>query len=108
MTATISKTVTTMLWPDGRLDVPEEIRVALGISGGWECSIEIVDGALVVRPQEQIPDEDLWLYEPETYARLLEAAQQPLDSGISLSPQDLKDLWAGRVDVDELIARSKS
>lgn len=107
MTATIIKTTETMLWPDGHLDVPDEIRRELGLEGGWACSIEVVHGALVVRPQEAIPDEDLWAYEPETHARLLEAAQQPLESGIRLSPRDLRDLFAGRVGIDELIARSK-
>jgi hypothetical protein len=107
MTATISKTATTILWPDGRLDVPEGIRQALGISGGWECSIEIVDGALVVRPLEQIPDDDLWLYEPETYARLIEAGRQPVGSGISLSPDDIRALAERRVTPEELMARSK-
>src|SRR5215208_5994028 len=107
MAATIETATTTLLRPEGLLDVPEAIRRELGLKGGWQCSIEVVDGAIVVRPLGAIPNEDLWAYEPETHARLLEAAKQPLDSGISLSPQDLKDLWAGRVGVDELIARSK-
>jgi bifunctional DNA-binding transcriptional regulator/antitoxin component of YhaV-PrlF toxin-antitoxin module len=108
MTAATSAATTTLLRPDGDLAVPEELRRVLGLKGGWQCSIEVVNGVLVVRPLGAIPDEDLWAYEPETHAQLLEAAKQPLDSGIRLSPQDLKDLWTGRVDVDELIARSKS
>jgi|SRR5215211_2706358 bifunctional DNA-binding transcriptional regulator/antitoxin component of YhaV-PrlF toxin-antitoxin module len=107
MTATISKTATTMLWPDGRLDVPEEIRQALGISGGWECTIEVVDDSLVVRPQEQIPDEDLWAYTPEHLAELREALAEPVENDLRLSPRDLKDLMEGRITVDELQARSK-
>ena len=105
MSATIGTQTKTLLWPDGRLDVTEEIRRALGIEGGWQCSIEIVDGAIVVRPLGTIPDEDLWAYEPETHARLLEAGRQPIGSGFHASPQDLKDLVEGRVGLDELLAR---
>ena len=107
MTATISKATTTMLWPDGRLDVPEEIRQTLGISGGWACSIEIVDGALVVRPKEAIPDEDLWAYTPEHLADVRAALAEPLDQALRLSPQDLRDLMEQRITPDELRARSK-
>jgi hypothetical protein len=106
MTATIRKT-TTMLWPDGRLDVPEEIRRELKIEGGWSCSLEVIDGALIVRPRVAIPDEDLWAYEPDTYARLVEAGRQPIGSGVRASPQDLRDLMEGRIGLDELLARSE-
>jgi antitoxin component of MazEF toxin-antitoxin module len=108
MTATVPKTTETMLWPDGHLDIPEQIRRELGLEGGWACTIEVVDGTLVVRPEEAIPDEDLWAYEPETHARLLEAAQQPMESGIKASPRDLRDLMEGRLSVEELIARAKT
>ena len=107
--STATKTViTTLLRPDGDLAVPEELRRELGLEGGWQCSIEVVDGALVVRPLGAIPDEDLWAYEPETHARLLEAMEQPLGSGIQLSARDLRDLVEGRVSVEELIARSEA
>lgn len=105
MTAAIGTKTNTLLRPDGRLNVPEEIRRALGIDGGWQCSIEIVDGAIVVRPLGAIPDEDLWAYEPETHARLLEAGRQPIGSGFQASPQDLRDLVEGRVGLEELLAR---
>jgi hypothetical protein len=107
MTTTIRKRTETMLWPDGHLDVPEEIRQELGIEGGWACSIEVVDGALVVRPQEAIPDEDLWAYTPEHLANLREALAEPRDEALHLSPRDLKDLMERQVTVDELLARSK-
>jgi hypothetical protein len=107
MTATIRKTTETMLWPDGRLDVPEEIRQELGISGGWACTIEVVDGALVVRPEEAIPDEDLWAYTPEHRAQLREALAEPPDQALRLSPRDLRDLMERQITVDELRARSK-
>jgi hypothetical protein len=96
-----------MLWPDGRLEIPEETRQRLRIEGRWQCSLEVVDGARVVRPQVAIPDEDLWAYEPETHARLLEAARQPPDQAVRFSPRDFRDLAERRVTVDELIARSK-
>jgi hypothetical protein len=108
MTATLKTATTTLLRPDGDLPVPEEIRRELGLEGGWQCSIQVVDGAIVVRPLGAIPEEDLWAYEPDTHARLLEAGRQPLDSGINLSERDLRDLFEGHVSVDELIARSKS
>ena len=107
MTATISKTATTMLWPDGHLDIPEEIHQALGISGGWECTVEIVDGSIVVRPQERIPDEDLWAYTPEHLAHVRAALAEPVDQALRLSPQDLRDLMEQRITPDELRARSK-
>jgi hypothetical protein len=59
MSVTVSKTSATMLWPDGHLDIPEEIRQELGIEGGWQCRIEVVNGALTVRPEVAIPAEDL-------------------------------------------------
>jgi bifunctional DNA-binding transcriptional regulator/antitoxin component of YhaV-PrlF toxin-antitoxin module len=105
MTAATKSATTTLLRPDGRLAVPEEIRRELGLEGGWQCSIEIVNGAIVVRPLGAIPDEDLWAYEPETHARLLEAGRQPIGSGVSASPQDLRDLVEGRVGLEELLAR---
>jgi len=107
MTATIHKTTETMLWPDGHLDVPEEIRQELGIEGGWACSIEIIDGALVVRPQEAIPGEDLWAYTPEHLANLREALAEPPDQALHLSPRDLRDLMKRRIEADELLARSR-
>jgi bifunctional DNA-binding transcriptional regulator/antitoxin component of YhaV-PrlF toxin-antitoxin module len=107
--STATKTaLTTLLRPDGKLAVPEELRRELGIEGGWQCSIEVVDGALVVRPRAAIPDEDLWAYEPETHTHLLAAGRQPIGSGIQLSPDDLRALAEGRVEVEELIARSKA
>jgi hypothetical protein len=107
MAATLKTAITTLLWPDGHLDVPEQIRHELGLEGGWQCTIEVVNGALIVRPRTAIPDEDLWAYEPETHARLLEAGRQPVGSGIRASPQDLRDLVEGRVGLDELLARSE-
>ena len=106
MSATTTRTISTMLWPDGRLDVPEELRRELDLQGGWQCQIAIVDGVLMVRPVVAIPDEDLWAYEPETYARLLEADRQPIGSGVPASPQDLQDLLEGRITVDDLMSRS--
>ena len=76
--------------------------VCTNIFSGGQCS------SSVPGLEEAIPDEDLWAYEPETHTRLLEAAQQPLESGIKASPRDLRDLLEGRVSVEELIARSKS
>jgi len=105
MTATLKTATTTLLRPDGDLAVPAEIRRELGLKGGWQCSIEVVDGAIIVRPLGAIPDEDLWAYEPETHARLLEAGRQPIGSGVRASPQDLRDLAEGRVGLDELLAR---
>ncbi|HEY7036773.1 MAG TPA: hypothetical protein VH482_35930 [Thermomicrobiales bacterium] len=105
MTATIHKTTETMLWPDGHLDVPAEIRQELGIAGGWACTIEVVDGTLVVRPEEAIPDEDLWAYTPEHLADLREALAEPPDQALRLSPRDLRDLMEQRITVDELRAR---
>src|SRR6266511_5343366 len=104
MTATIGKTTRTMLWPDGQLDVPEELLRELGIEGGWQCTIEIADGALVVRPRAAIPDEDLWAYEPETHARLKQAMSRPVEESLHLSEEDLMDLVAGKTTIEELIS----
>jgi hypothetical protein len=107
MTTTIHKTTTTMLWPDGRLDVPDEILRELGIEGGWECTIGVVDGALVVRPHVAIPDEDLWAYTPQHLEDVRAALVEPLDESLRLSPCDLSDLMEQRITVDELRSRSK-
>jgi bifunctional DNA-binding transcriptional regulator/antitoxin component of YhaV-PrlF toxin-antitoxin module len=105
MTATTVTTV--VLWPEGRLDVPEEVRRQLGIEGGWRCTLEVVNGALVVRPEVAIPDEDLWAYRPEHLADVRAALAEPPEQALRLSPRDLRDLMERRITVEELRARSK-
>jgi hypothetical protein len=106
MSVTVTQTTTTMLWPDGRLDVPEEIRRQLGIHGGWQCSLEVIDGALVVRPLVDIPDEDLWAYTPEHLAEVREALAEPRDQALRLSAQDLRDVAEGRTSLEDLQSRT--
>jgi antitoxin component of MazEF toxin-antitoxin module len=96
-----------MLWPDGHLDLPADVLRELGVEGGWQCPVEIGNGALVVRPKVAIPDEDLWAYTPEHLADVREARAEPLDQALRLSSRDLMDLMEGRVTVEELRARSK-
>jgi hypothetical protein len=107
MATKVTKTASAVLWPDGHLDVPAEIRQLLGIEGGWHCDLEVVNGTLVVRPQLAIPDEDLWAYTPEHLVHIREALAEPRDQSLRLSPRDIRNLVEGRTTVEELRARSK-
>lgn len=50
---------------EGRVTIPAEARAALHIEGETHWTIEIVDGALVMRPAVVVPREDAWAYTPE-------------------------------------------
>jgi hypothetical protein len=83
-----------MLWPAGLLELPPEAQAALGIEGGWQCRVEIVNGAMVIRPEEAIPAEDLWAYTREHIARVQEARAEP--GGFALTERQLRrmiKLW---------------
>jgi bifunctional DNA-binding transcriptional regulator/antitoxin component of YhaV-PrlF toxin-antitoxin module len=91
----------------GRLTIPAEARAALSVEGETHWTIEIADGALILRPAVVIPREDAWLYTPEEREKR-EQAREQARAGRSygnVRPDDLEDLRAGRVTVDELEAR---
>ena len=91
----------------GRLTIPAEARAALNVEGETHWTIEVADGALILRPAVVIPREDSWLYTPEERAKREQAREQARTgrSYGNVRPDDLEDLSAGRVTVEELEAR---
>jgi bifunctional DNA-binding transcriptional regulator/antitoxin component of YhaV-PrlF toxin-antitoxin module len=79
----------------GTLTVPEEARQALAIDGAVFMDLEVVDGSLVLRPGEAVPEEDLWAYTPEHIARVKRALQSPRDQDLRLTPEELERLAFG-------------
>jgi antitoxin component of MazEF toxin-antitoxin module len=94
MATTTATETYAMLWPDGRLDLPAEILEQLGISGGWECTVEIEAGRIIVRPAIEVPDEDLWAYTREHLADVKAALAEDPESAKSLSRADLERIIA--------------
>ncbi len=107
MATTTAPSTYAMLWPDGHLDLPPEVLDQLGLEGGWQCTVAVENGALIVRPELAIPEEDLWAYTPEHLAEAREALAEPRDRALHLSPRDLRDLIERRITPDELRARSQ-
>src|SRR2546423_9548071 len=91
----------------GRLTIPAEARAALNVEGETHWTIEVADGALILRPAVVIPREDAWLYTPDERAKREQAREQAGAGRYygNVRPDDLEDLSAGRVTVDELEAR---
>ena len=81
---------------DGQLGLPEAIREELGIKGETLFDLELCDGAVILRPAMDIPDdipaEDRWAYTPAHLARLRQALQE--SDGRQMSEADLLTLVA--------------
>ena len=71
----------------GTVTIPEEVRRELDIGGAALVELEVVDHSVVLRPVEEIPEEDLWAYTPEHIA-LVERARQE-GPGMQISRADL-------------------
>ena len=71
----------------GRLRLPPAIRAALGVEGETLFDLEICDGALVLRPALDIPDdiptEDRWAYTPANAAAIERALREEGDRQMS-------------------------
>ena len=89
--------VTTTIAMDskGNLTIPAEARAALGIDGAMLMDLEVFDQALVLRPTEEIPEEDLWAYTPEHIAKVERALREPRDQERQLTRKDLERLVLG-------------
>ena len=79
----------------GTLTVPEEARQALAIDGAVFLDLEVVDGSLVLRPGEAVPEEDLWAYTPEHIARVKRALESSPENDLRLTPEQLERLVLG-------------
>lgn len=55
---------------EGRITIPAEVRAALRVEGETHWTVEIVDGAVLLRPAAVIPREDAWAYTPEMLAKV--------------------------------------
>lgn len=76
----------------GNLTLPAEVRQALGVDGALLVDVEVRDGAWVIRPGEEIPDDDVWLYTPENVARTKQARARPREEDFRLTPEQLENL----------------
>jgi bifunctional DNA-binding transcriptional regulator/antitoxin component of YhaV-PrlF toxin-antitoxin module len=91
----------------GRLTIPAEVRAALHVEGVTHWTAEVVDGALVLRPAVLVPRDDAFLYSAAERARREESREQARAGRAygNVRPDDMEDLMAGRVTVEELEAR---
>ena len=75
----------------GRLRLPPAIREALGVEGETLFDLELCDGAVVLRPALDIPDdipaEDRWAYTPANMAAIERALRE--EGGRQMSEADL-------------------
>ncbi len=69
---------------EGRLTIPAEARAALRIEGETHWTVEIVEGALILRPAVVVPREDAWAYTPEHTAKI-ERAREDARAGRAVS-----------------------
>jgi bifunctional DNA-binding transcriptional regulator/antitoxin component of YhaV-PrlF toxin-antitoxin module len=92
---------------EGRLTIPADVRAALHVEGAAQWTAEVVNGALVLRPAVLVPREDVFLYTPEERAKREQAREQARAgrSYANVRPDDLEDLMAGRVTMEDLEAR---
>ena len=77
----------------GRLVIPAEVRAALNVTGKAHWQLEVLDGAIILKPAMVIPREDARAYRPEHLARLEEAMTQARSGQmLDLSPEQLERL----------------
>jgi antitoxin MazE len=57
----------------GRLTLPAKVREALGIKGGSQLALEVVNDQVRLRPTVVIPREDAWAYAKEHMDRVRRA-----------------------------------
>lgn len=75
---------------DGRMTLPAAVRRALDITEGEaRLSVDITDGAAVLRPAVVIPREDAWAYTPEHIASMKRARDQASRGELEPMPDDL-------------------
>jgi hypothetical protein len=55
---------------DGRLTIPAEVRAILHIEGEAHWTVEVANGAVVLRPAIVVPREDAWAYTAEHRAKV--------------------------------------
>ncbi len=60
---------------EGRVTIPAEVRAALRIEGETHWTVEIADGAVVMRPAVVVPREDAWAYTPEHVTKVQRARE---------------------------------
>lgn len=58
---------------EGRLTIPAEVRAALQVDGEAHWTVEVVDGAVVLRPAIVVPREDAWAYTTDHLAKVQRA-----------------------------------
>lgn len=80
---------------DGRLTIPIEARTALRIEGETPWTVEVVDGALVLRPATVVPREDSWAYTAE-HVVMTRRAQEDARAGrvVATTGQEIERIAA--------------
>jgi AbrB family looped-hinge helix DNA binding protein len=77
---------------DGRMTLPAAIRRALEINDGdAHLSIDVADGAAVLRPAVVIPREDAWAYTPEHLESVRRARAQAATGDLKSMPDDVAE-----------------
>ena len=75
---------------DGRMTLPAAVRRALALNDGEaRLSIDVTDGAAVLRPAVVIPRDDAWAYAPEHIAAVRRAQTQAKAGEVEVFPDDL-------------------
>jgi bifunctional DNA-binding transcriptional regulator/antitoxin component of YhaV-PrlF toxin-antitoxin module len=77
----------------GRLTLPAEIREALHLEGETHWTVEVREGAVILRPAVLVPRQDAWAFTPEARAALQRAdADSAAGRTIRLSGADMTRL----------------
>jgi AbrB family looped-hinge helix DNA binding protein len=75
---------------DGRMTLPAAVRRALEINDGdARLSIDVADGAAVLRPAVVISREDAWAYTPEHLGSVRRARAQAAAGELKSLPDDI-------------------
>lgn len=62
-----------MVHKDGHVTLPEATLRALGVQADTTFTLEVKNGAVVLRPDFEIPPEDAWAYAPKHLASIARA-----------------------------------
>lgn len=60
---------------EGRLTIPADVRAALHIEGETYWTVEVVGGAVVLRPAVVLPREDAWAHTPAHTSKVKRARE---------------------------------
>jgi AbrB family looped-hinge helix DNA binding protein len=71
------------------MTLPASVRRALALREGDALSIDVTDGAAILRPAVVIPRDDAWAYTPEHLAAVRRASAQVASGQVEAFPEEL-------------------